>query len=417
MFCHKCGRHLEVGDIFCCNCGVKTNFVEYNENENDEKELIAKYFKRGLQYADILHILHKDHEIVMSLRTFKRRLSQYGLNKSDKTQLQKATGIINSELSQSGPSSEIGYRSMWNRLRTTFGVNIPRDAVMNILRELDPQGCEIRKRRRLVRRVYHSDGPNSTWHTDGYDKLKPYGFPIHGCVDGFSRKILWLKLVKTNNNPLIPANLFLKTIKKIGLRPKNVRTDCGSENGLLAAIQCALSDTLDSHSFGSSHSNQRIENFWSHFRRGYSNWVINFFKDMVSSGVLKLDHSVHMECLWFVFAKFLQRELDIMSEEWNSHQIRASKFSQVAGAPDQLFNYPEIKGYEDQGINVSLLDLDMIKEQLDIEKEAEAALNLEDEDLKEYFLHIIEQTNMSYPPNDWKSAFEVFTKIIERSGC
>ena len=22
------------------------------------------------------------------------------------------------------------------------------------------------------------------WHIDGYDKLKPYGFPIHGCIDG-----------------------------------------------------------------------------------------------------------------------------------------------------------------------------------------------------------------------------------------
>ena len=22
-----------------------------------------------------------------------------------------------------------------------------------------------------------------TWHVHGYDKLKPYGLPIHGCVD------------------------------------------------------------------------------------------------------------------------------------------------------------------------------------------------------------------------------------------
>ena len=20
------------------------------------------------------------------------------------------------------------------------------------------------------------------WHVDGYDKLKPYGFPVHGCI-------------------------------------------------------------------------------------------------------------------------------------------------------------------------------------------------------------------------------------------
>jgi hypothetical protein len=35
-------------------------------------------------------------------------------------------------------------------------------------------------------------GPNFAWHADGYDKLKPYGFPIHGCIDGFSRRLIWL---------------------------------------------------------------------------------------------------------------------------------------------------------------------------------------------------------------------------------
>ena len=24
------------------------------------------------------------------------------------------------------------------------------------------------------------------WHSDGYDKLKPYGLPIHGCIDGYN---------------------------------------------------------------------------------------------------------------------------------------------------------------------------------------------------------------------------------------
>ena len=24
------------------------------------------------------------------------------------------------------------------------------------------------------------------WHLDGYDKLKPYGFAIHGCIDGLA---------------------------------------------------------------------------------------------------------------------------------------------------------------------------------------------------------------------------------------
>ena len=56
--------------------------------------------------------------------------------------------------------------------------------VEELCRELDPVGCHERKAHRLQRRQYMNPGPNFAWHTDGYDKLKPYGFPIHGCVDG-----------------------------------------------------------------------------------------------------------------------------------------------------------------------------------------------------------------------------------------
>ncbi|CAH3023530.1 unnamed protein product [Porites evermanni] len=27
-------------------------------------------------------------------------------------------------------------------------------------------------------------------HADGYDKLKPYGFPVHGCIDDWSIRLL-----------------------------------------------------------------------------------------------------------------------------------------------------------------------------------------------------------------------------------
>ena len=30
-------------------------------------------------------------------------------------------------------------------------------------------------------------GPKFVWHLDGYDKLKPSGFTIHGASDGYSR--------------------------------------------------------------------------------------------------------------------------------------------------------------------------------------------------------------------------------------
>ena len=97
-----------------------------------------------------------------------------------------------------------GYRSVWHTLRLD-GIQVPQQVVATVVREPDPLGCEMRKVKRLKRRKYYAPGPNFCWHIDGYDKLKPFGFPIDGCIDGWSRKIMWLQVVRSNNNPKVPA--------------------------------------------------------------------------------------------------------------------------------------------------------------------------------------------------------------------
>ena len=69
-----------------------------------------------------------------------------------------------------------------------------RDRVMEIMREINPLAVGQRRRGRLHRRIYTSKvsycvdnnpkGPNFCWHLDGNDKLSPFGFHIHGCIDG-----------------------------------------------------------------------------------------------------------------------------------------------------------------------------------------------------------------------------------------
>ena len=41
-------------------------------------------------------------------------------------------------------------------------------------------------------------GPNFVWHLDGYDKLKPYGFAIHGCIDGYDTRHILLYSIDNN---------------------------------------------------------------------------------------------------------------------------------------------------------------------------------------------------------------------------
>ena len=37
-------------------------------------------------------------------------------------------------------------------------------------------------------RLYHRKDPSQVRHLDGYNKLKPYGFYVHGCIDGYGRQ-------------------------------------------------------------------------------------------------------------------------------------------------------------------------------------------------------------------------------------
>ena len=74
---------------------------------------------------------------------------------------------------------------------------------LTCLEETDLERCQKRRRWKLKRRVYTNPGSNYCWHIDGYDKIKPDDFAIHGCIDGYSRKVTWLRLDSTINS-IIP---------------------------------------------------------------------------------------------------------------------------------------------------------------------------------------------------------------------
>ena len=48
-----------------------------------------------------------------------------------------------------GPSSLKGYRNIWNKLRMTYGIKVPRDKEMKTLRNIDPINSALRKARKL----------------------------------------------------------------------------------------------------------------------------------------------------------------------------------------------------------------------------------------------------------------------------
>ena len=88
-----------------------------------------------------------------------------------------------------GSVYNLGYRLLLKRLRNIYKLRVKQKTVMAILKSIDPEGMEARKRHKLKRRIYTVPGPNYMWHTDNHDKLKRFGFAIYGCIDGFSKKV------------------------------------------------------------------------------------------------------------------------------------------------------------------------------------------------------------------------------------
>lgn len=114
---------------------------------------------------------------------------------------------------------------------------------------MDPDGVTLRQRRRLRRRQYYNKGPNFHWHTDCYNKLKPFGICITGCIDGFSRYIIWLK---AGRKPIKYMHHFMQAVTTRGGCPQTLRADLGNENVIIERIQTNLKldgPDIRSHTF------------------------------------------------------------------------------------------------------------------------------------------------------------------------
>ena len=131
-----------------------------------------------------------------------------------------------------------------------------------MLKEIDPEGSELRRRHRLKRQVNVNQGPDYARHLDG---LKPFGFAIHEAIDGYSRKVFWLRVLRSYNSPNNIAALYLSCVEELQDGPVKIITDLGTENALAAVIHSFLNQDTFAHQYVPSPRNQTIEYWWSYF--------------------------------------------------------------------------------------------------------------------------------------------------------
>eukprot|EP00794_Sanderia_malayensis_P007664 gene7664-8500_t len=298
----------------------------------DDEELkldLERYVRENLRRKEILDFVSRDYPVYLwSLGTLARRLNFFGIKYIDRTiPVENVIDAVQEELQ--GPGRLLGYRAMHQKLRTTQNIKVPRHLVCNVIADLDPEGVErrcVKNKARKNKIPFSAAGPNWLYSLDGHDKLMGYQnstFPIaiYGCLDTFSRKIIFLFVWESNSNPVIIGQQYLNHLHHSKKLPNFIRLDRGTETGKLATIHAFLrvqqGDTDDGTKFviyGPSTSN-KIERWWKDLHERME----KFFKMQLNELLDRRDYDPHnmidRKLLSFLFIPVIQRECYTLTKE------------------------------------------------------------------------------------------------------
>ncbi|KAJ8669242.1 hypothetical protein QAD02_001831 [Eretmocerus hayati] len=381
-------------------------------DEIDVTELIRDLFHGRYTYKEISQLLLQKYNIKVSVRSLQKIYRYTNLKRKNiiESDLDKIIEAILMEMMGSGIS--LGHKLMWQRLRDKYHLDVKQKTVLELMRIIDPEGIEERSRYKLKRRIYWVPGPNFLWHIDGFDKLKYFGFAITGCVDGFSRKVIWVAVGTTNNKPEVIAWHYLNAVKEEGCVPCMVRCDDGTENVKIELLQIALrsehdDENANTRSFirGPSTANERIEKYWRQLINHTAGFYITLFKNMEARRELDRLNPLHIEVLRYCFGPLLRSDIDRSTSEWNSHRIRQQHDLKVpCGIPDIIYHCPEKYGARNCGKDVHLPGIDALIASQTIEP------RLYDEDIETFIKLLLPNSTV---PTSIDEAYTLFRTVIE----
>ena len=85
---------------------------------------------------------------------------------------------------------------------------VSRVIVSEIMKHLGPIGVNTRRKGTLRRLIYYRQAPTWVWNLDVFDKFRPYGLEISGCIDGYRRLVLLLSVIRSRKDPKEARNFY-----------------------------------------------------------------------------------------------------------------------------------------------------------------------------------------------------------------
>ena len=282
-------------------------------------DTITAYRKSNYSWADIAAILGIS---LWTLRRYRARYRYEDPNPYSDITDGDLDALVRRIINQS--AGVIGYQFMDATLRDV-GHRVPRHRIRASMSRVDLLGSLERWATLIPRTVYAVRSPNSLWHMDGNHKLaNAYGFVLHGAIDGYSRRIIYLEC-NTNNRAQTVLSAFLQGVRSVQAIPHRVRADKGREN-VDVAVWMIATNGIDRGSFitGRSVHNQRIERLW----RDINRWLRVFhltFRHLCQTNIYDPDNEVDRFSLIFVYRPLLQRSLRQFTRIWNHHKLRTEQ--------------------------------------------------------------------------------------------
>ncbi|KAL0567248.1 hypothetical protein V5O48_014747 [Marasmius crinis-equi] len=204
------------------------------------------------------------------------------------------------------------------------GFKVPLLRVQESLRRVDAIGVFVRWSGCIKRRVYKVWGSNALWHHDGNEKLRPWGFYIHGCVDGHSRLMIYMHCCN-NKRAAVVGMIFKKAVDTYGW-PSRMRGDFGRENNEVERLMIAKwGENHHAYLRGRSTQNVRIERAWRDVRKDTIESFRKVFEYLTEVNLLDMEDPVHRICLYVIYQPRIQASLNRTMASWNHHRMRTAK--------------------------------------------------------------------------------------------